>query len=415
MTLSTTAVNFSLPVDSHNLRHYSYHHHPNNYSTFFSSSSYPIINTSALYDNEAFVSASSTCFEPTSLESVESPVGQALLIVLYSATSVLSLLGNIVVIIVQLYGRESSKNIRKYLLNLAVSDLITGVGSVPFTFTSIVYGHWIFPDLICPAAQFIQLLSVFITSATISIIGAERYIVAIHPVSCACHWFQSHSRHMLLASWICGAAYASIPVSNTYTTVFEVDGTEYRQCNYDNELSELKRSLFAVTNFVLTFTLPLAIMSFSYLAIMRRLKNSEKFITVYTAGQAIAGNGSRTKSSSEVKEVLASDDGCGGIGMATNTKNIGLSLTNANGSTTLAATAAAVVVVPNSSPAALNTRKSVTLMRKSPVNVHRSKIIRMMFIVILLYCICWLPLKAFQFLLNYGFIAHCSQRLTDAI
>lgn len=127
-----------------------------------------------------------------------------------------------------------------------------------------------------------------------------RYIVAIHPVSCACHWFQSHSRHMLLASWICGAAYASIPVSNTYTTVFEVDGTEYRQCNYDNELSELKRSLFAVTNFVLTFTLPLAIMSFSYLAIMRRLKNSEKFITVYTAGQAIAGNGSRTKSSSEV-------------------------------------------------------------------------------------------------------------------
>lgn len=72
--------------------------------------------------------------------------------------------------------------------------------------------------------------------------------------------------------------------------------------------------------------------------------------------------------------MLASDDGCGGIGMATNTKNIGLSLTNANGSTTLAATAAAVVVVPNSSPAALNTRKSVTLMRKSPVNVHRSKV-----------------------------------------
>ncbi len=35
----------------------------------------------------------------------------------------------------------------------------------------------IFPDLICPAAQFIQLLSVFITSATISIIGAERCVL----------------------------------------------------------------------------------------------------------------------------------------------------------------------------------------------------------------------------------------------
>ncbi len=76
----------------------------------------------------------------------------------------------------------------------------------------------------------------------------------------------------------------------------------------------------------------------------------------------------------KVKEVLASDDGGGdgGTGMivATNTKNIGLSLTNVkstiNGSTVLAA-------VPNSTPAAFN-RNSVTLMRKSPVNVHRSKV-----------------------------------------
>lgn len=134
-TAAVTAVNFS--DHNNNIRHYHYHHN-GNYSTLSS-----FINTSIFYD-ETIITASTVCFEPTSLESVESSLGQALLIALYSATSVLSLLGNIVVIIVQLYGRESSKNIRKYLLNLAISDLVTGVGSVPFTFTSIVYGHWVF-------------------------------------------------------------------------------------------------------------------------------------------------------------------------------------------------------------------------------------------------------------------------------
>ena len=119
---------------------------------------------------------SSKCYAPSTLETVNSKVVQHFLFTLYTATAFLSLVGNIIVILVQVYGKESSKNIRKYLSNLAVADIITGVFSVPFTYTHTVFGHWVFPKWLCPTAQFVQLLSVFITSATLSIIGAERLV-----------------------------------------------------------------------------------------------------------------------------------------------------------------------------------------------------------------------------------------------
>ena len=37
------------------------------------------------------------------------------------------------------------------------------------------------------------------------------------------------------------------------------------------------------------------------------------------------------------------------------------------------------------------------------------QIIKMMLMVLVLYCVCWLPIKLYQFLLNYAFISHCSE------
>ena len=118
--------------------------------------------------------SSSTCFSSPTLETIPFPQIRISLFILYSLTSLLTLIGNTIVIIVQLYGNESSRNIRKFLLNLAVADIITGIFSVPTTFTNIVLGHWPFPSWLCPTAQYVQLLSVFITAITLSIIGIER-------------------------------------------------------------------------------------------------------------------------------------------------------------------------------------------------------------------------------------------------
>lgn len=57
------------------------------------------------------------------------------LVLLYSATSFVSFVGNMVVIIVETFGRRSAANLRKFLINLAISDILFGCWSVPFTYT----------------------------------------------------------------------------------------------------------------------------------------------------------------------------------------------------------------------------------------------------------------------------------------
>lgn len=117
------------------------------------------------------------CFNTAELEAVPSRIAQWFLILIYSLTSFLALIGNITVIVVEICGKESAQNIRKYLINLAISDITIGVLCVPFTYTDFMLGQWIFPHWLCPTAQFVQLLSVFVTSSTLTFIGIERLVV----------------------------------------------------------------------------------------------------------------------------------------------------------------------------------------------------------------------------------------------
>lgn len=70
----------------------------------------------------------------SSLELLDSPTRTSL-VILYSTTSVIAFVGNLIVIIVETFGRRSAANLRKFLINLAISDILFAVFSVPFTYT----------------------------------------------------------------------------------------------------------------------------------------------------------------------------------------------------------------------------------------------------------------------------------------
>ena len=114
-------------------------------------------------------------FQINRLEALGSSM-QLFMFFLYSLTSVLALIGNLTVIIVEIFGKRSALNLRKFLINLAISDILLGVFCVPFTYTDFMLGRWIFSSWLCPVAQFIQILSVFVTAYTLTIIGIERQV-----------------------------------------------------------------------------------------------------------------------------------------------------------------------------------------------------------------------------------------------
>lgn len=58
---------------------------------------------------------------------------QWLLIIMYSICAMLSITGNIIVIFTLKCGRRSPKDLRVYLINLALTDIIMGFFSIPFT------------------------------------------------------------------------------------------------------------------------------------------------------------------------------------------------------------------------------------------------------------------------------------------
>lgn len=119
------------------------------HNSSINSTDFAILNTSI---------PATTCYSPTTIETVPVKV-QYYLIVLYGLTSLVSIVGNVTVILVQVLGREAARNMRKYLINLAVSDLISGVLLMPFSLSDFILRKWIFYAWLCPTTQFLQLLS----------------------------------------------------------------------------------------------------------------------------------------------------------------------------------------------------------------------------------------------------------------
>ncbi|CAN8020548.1 unnamed protein product [Ixodes persulcatus] len=99
---------------------------------------------------------------------------QAFLITLYSFTALLALGGNVMVIVVLVLGKRSSRELRLFLVNLALSDITMAVFSIPFTYTDFMLGRWIFDPLFCPVVLFMQHLSVIVSVYTLTAIGVDR-------------------------------------------------------------------------------------------------------------------------------------------------------------------------------------------------------------------------------------------------
>ena len=97
------------------------------------------------------------------------------LILLYTLTIILSVVGNIVVLIVLTSSKRSRTDINIFLVNLAAADLCMACFCIPFTFTRTMLGRWIFGRVMCPLALFMQVLSVGVSIFTNTAIGIDRY------------------------------------------------------------------------------------------------------------------------------------------------------------------------------------------------------------------------------------------------
>ena len=91
--------------------------------------------------------------------------------------------GNLLVIAAVI--RQPALRIRgnAFIINLAVSDLLLCLVTMPLTLIELLNDHWLLGDsvLSCKAAGGLQALSVFVSTITIAVIALDRYQLIIYP------------------------------------------------------------------------------------------------------------------------------------------------------------------------------------------------------------------------------------------
>ncbi|XP_067124300.1 RYamide receptor-like isoform X1 [Centruroides vittatus] len=195
----------------------------------------------------------------TSLDAL-GPEMQAFLISLYSLTAIMAFAGNITVVIVLLTGKRSSRELRIFLINLALSDITMAIFSIPFTYTDFMFGRWIFDPNFCPFVQFMQHCSVIVSVYTLAVIGVDRYYAIMYPLNF--RWTKSRGSLVVFCIWLLAIALSSVQLIHGKAKKFVLGGEEYYDCV--EEWNEISGKIYTVVVFAVTFVLPMTILIYTY-------------------------------------------------------------------------------------------------------------------------------------------------------
>ena len=101
-------------------------------------------------------------------------------ILLYSAISLLSVVGNLLVIYVVATSRSMhSQPTNLYIANLATADVLIGLFAIPFQFQAILLQQWHLPPFLCRFCPLVSVLSVNVSVLTLVLISQDRWSLAL--------------------------------------------------------------------------------------------------------------------------------------------------------------------------------------------------------------------------------------------
>ncbi|EDL00308.1 C-X-C chemokine receptor type 1 isoform X1 [Mus musculus] len=100
------------------------------------------------------------------------------LVVFYALVSLLSLLGNSLVMLVILYRRRTRSVMDVYVLNLAIADLLFSL-TLPFLAVSKLKG-WIFGTPLCKMVSLLKEFNFFSGILLLACISVDRYLAIVH-------------------------------------------------------------------------------------------------------------------------------------------------------------------------------------------------------------------------------------------
>ncbi|CAB4060485.1 NPFR [Lepeophtheirus salmonis] len=110
-------------------------------------------------------------------------IAYGLLVALYASLIIFGSLGNLLVIMVVIRNSAMRTARNVFIVNLAISDLMLCLITMPLTLVEILYQTWQFGDypLACPIAALLQATSIFVSTISITAIALDRRHLIVKP------------------------------------------------------------------------------------------------------------------------------------------------------------------------------------------------------------------------------------------
>nr|XP_046912757.1 RYamide receptor-like [Dermatophagoides farinae] len=200
------------------------------------------------------------------LEALEYPY-QVFLITLYSLTALFAFISNFLTIIVMINGKRCiGGDMRKFIINLSITDLLMAIFTIPFTYTNYMLGRWIFIAIMCPIVNCAQLTTITVSIYTLVAIAIDRYMAIMYPLRKSISWFKRHRTFIVILIWIFGICLGISQIFVTETDTFEHNGHKYISCDERWKPESIEGRLYTIFIFATTFAIPMSAFCIIYTA-----------------------------------------------------------------------------------------------------------------------------------------------------
>ncbi|XP_070542949.1 somatostatin receptor type 5-like [Ptychodera flava] len=181
-------------------------------------------------------------------------------------------IGNSLALCVFLRFSNTKKVPNVYILNLASADLLFMIG-IPFLTYQYAAGEWIFGELMCKIVMAIDGMNMYTGIFTLTAMSVDRYFAIVHAVWSMRHRTLQTARMACVFLWV----FATLVTLPLWIYSQKLVDKDRRLCDVGwPEKNFPVEDLFILYSFVISFILPLVIISACYVAIMAFLAKGSK-------------------------------------------------------------------------------------------------------------------------------------------
>jgi hypothetical protein len=183
----------------------------------------------------------------------------------------IGVMGNLLVIYVVLnYGRLKTVT-NTYLLHLALSDLIF-LSGIPFFLSYLITRGWIFGGFVCKLFFLTQGVNQYTSVIILALLSFDRYLAVCYSAQSIIWRTQVNPNLLLLLTWILSFILMLPIISSTTIQSTNISTTVQCIINLPFPQSRLFYYIFSAYTLIITFFLPISLMTYFYMRIVNRLK-----------------------------------------------------------------------------------------------------------------------------------------------